>query len=136
MIALQIRESPATQVISLHENATFHCSASGDIFQCNVDLGSRSFHFSHSDVKPGVVVMIESEGSGEIEFSANITVEGTLENNNTQVYCTVWSSGRESYKDSNTAEMVLIGKLQDQAVVGTRVKWLLLLQVLQVFLLL
>ena len=102
-----------SQVVPLGSLANFSCAALGYGFNCDIAHSSYSVKFpgpGHFN-KPeyGITVTIDKKEDGN--FTANITIEGRLDNNNTNVSCLVWSEDITSFQASDIATLTVIGKL-------------------------
>ena len=115
---LEITNSPTSQVVILGENATFHCSASGDNFQLqwtiNITSRSNPYSLAYTTTIPeyGITAQIDIEETDNgVEYTAALTVEGRVETNNTQLHCVVLSFSDNSHHESETVTLTVIGEL-------------------------
>ena len=101
-----------SQVVPLGSIAEFYCAASGDGFKCDIAHSSYSVQFPipgyFNEPEYGITVTIDKEDDN---FMADITIEGRLDNNSTNVSCLVWSADISSFRASDIATLTIIGKL-------------------------
>lgn len=116
LVPSEITLEPAPQVVVLGEDAIFHCEARGGTFHWKLTTpGSGNVVLSHSEsiTERG----ISSEGSAEnvrgtssYQYISMLTIAGTLENNNTELFCEV-SDFFNSPASSGQVLMTVIGKI-------------------------
>lgn len=122
LIPLEITLAPAPQVVALGEDATFHCEATGGTFHWKLSTpgsGEAVLDHDHSLSERG----ISSEGRAEsvadrsYRYTSKLTIEGTVENNNTELFCEV-SAFLDSTAKSDHVRMTVIGEIAiDMAII-------------------
>jgi len=126
LIPLEITLAPAPQVVALGEDATFHCEATGGSFHWKLSTpaaGSGNITAvldqAQSISERGISSKgrADSVGTSSYRYTSKLTIAGTVENNNTELFCEV-SAFLDSTATSDHVRMTVIGEIAiDMAII-------------------
>ena len=123
LIPLEITLAPAPQVVALGEDATFHCEATGGTFHWKLSTpGSDNAVLNHDESISERGISSEGRadsvaGTSSYRYTSKLTIAGTVENNNTELFCEV-SAFLDSTADSDHVRMTVIGEIAiDMAII-------------------